>query len=99
MSPRNVGDEFGVAVDVWGAFAASEWTSSLSFTMKCNSNGVGGQTVEVGAGILIGSTVYDSVFGDLGRIVGTVNAANACGFTPINTWTLTLYDDGTFAWS
>jgi hypothetical protein len=99
MSLHNVGNDFGVSVDVWGAFAASEWASSLAFTMKCNSNGVGGQMVGVGAGILIGSTVYDSIFGDLGRIVGTVNGANSCPLTPINTWTLTVYDDGSFAGS
>lgn len=96
MATYGSGNDFGVTVDLWGAFAASEWASSVAITVKSNSNGVGGGSVAVGAGIEIGGVIYDIVFS---ASKSATNAADSCALSPVNTWTLTAYDDGSFAWS
>jgi hypothetical protein len=81
-------------IDVWGAYDAGDWTSSLTITMKmCNPTT---RTITPFARIYAGGAcaAVDQVNGTPQSTVTTV--ASSCIVSPDTTFTVTMYDDGSF---
>lgn len=84
-------------VDVWGAYDAGDWSSSLVITMKMSNPVV--RTITPFAQIEGNADL--ALCGGVGRIEGTplttvTTVASSCSVNPDTTFYVTVYDDGSF---
>ena len=85
----------GLTIDVWGMHLAGLWTSSIAIPIGC-----GNSSSAISRGLtanIVSATVgpVPSTFTCSSKLV--TSQVIACGGTPTQVATLTVYDDGTFA--
>ena len=84
-----------VVVDVWSALNAAEWSSSCTFSVNCAHDYSGNQNARLGiygadgngSWTLLGTSPYKNTF---------MAAPITCSTIPSTSFSVTLYDDGTF---
>lgn len=85
-----IGDRF--YINVWGAYDAGLWTSSIAFTLRATT----GSVVTLGAFVQTSTLAEGRIFGTSASTVTPRTANCSTSLVGCNTWTVTMYDDGTF---